>query len=91
MMLDVAEALGCTADELSKRITEQELTQWAARDKPLWPRRLEILLAQVAYVCAKVAGNKDAKLEDFDLFAHHEEVIVSDADATLAAMGLSRE
>jgi hypothetical protein len=91
MILDLAEALGCTGDELEKRITERELSEWAARDKPIWPRRLELLMAQVSFVLAKVNGNKDAQLEDFDLFRHREEVIVSDAESTLAAMGITRE
>lgn len=38
------------------------------RGRPLWPRRLEVLLAQVAAVVAKTAGNK-VELVDFDLYA----------------------
>jgi hypothetical protein len=68
VLLDLAEALGCTADELARRITERELGEWMVRGKPLWPRRLEIMLAQVAAVAAQTAGNK-VSLADFDLFA----------------------
>lgn len=53
---------------MSRRLTERELSEWGLRGKPLWPRRLELLLAQLTAVVAQVAGNK-VSLVDFDLFA----------------------
>lgn len=49
------------------QMPEAELGLWMRRGKPLWPRRLEILLAQVTSVLAQVNGNKVA-ISDFDLF-----------------------
>ena len=57
-----------TADELSRRVTERELSEWMVRGKPLWPRRLELLLAQLTAVLAKVNGTK-VEIGDFDLFS----------------------
>lgn len=37
------------------------------RGKQLWPRRLEVMLAQLTSVIAQVNGNKTS-LRDFDLF-----------------------
>jgi hypothetical protein len=67
-LLELAEAFAVPADELSRRITEREVAEWALRGKPLWPRRLELMLAQLTSVVAQVAGNK-VSLLDFDLFA----------------------
>lgn len=39
---------------------------------PLWPRRLELMLAQLALVVARHHGNKKVKFSDFDLFAERE-------------------
>ena len=49
------------------QMSEAELGLWMRRGKPLWPRRLEILLAQLTSVLAQVNGNKTSVV-DFDLF-----------------------
>lgn len=87
MLLDLAEAIGCTADSLERNITSAELTQWAVRGKPLWPRRLELMLAQLTLVLAKVHRNKHVELADFDLFAPQVDAPPMKAEEGAAAMG----
>jgi hypothetical protein len=55
-------------EDLDARVSELEVSQWMVRRKPLWPRRIEMLLAQIAWVLARANGAKRAQLRDFDLF-----------------------
>ena len=58
-----------TARQLDATMTTRELDEWAIRAtiKPLWPRRLEMLLAQVAWLISSSHGG-DAAFPTFDLF-----------------------
>lgn len=49
------------------QMPEAEFQLWHARGKPLWPRRLELMLAQLTSLLAQVNGNKHT-LQDMDLF-----------------------
>lgn len=73
---------------------EAEFRMWLARGKPLWPRRLELLLAQLTSVLAQVNGNKHTT-QDFDLFdprADQRATLneAAEAVASIAGTGLRR-
>lgn len=61
-----------TVWELQHKLPERELAEWMLRGKPLWTRRVEILLAQVAMFIARSTGNADFELADADLFRRRE-------------------
>lgn len=48
-------------------MSEYEFNLWWSRGKPLWPRRLELMLAQLTSMLAQVNGNRHT-LQDVDLF-----------------------
>lgn len=48
-------------------MTEYEFGLWQRRGKPLWPRRMELMLAQLTSMLAQVNGNNHT-LRDVDLF-----------------------
>lgn len=75
-------------------LTEAEFQLWQCRGKPLWPRRLELLLAQLASVLAQVNGNKHS-LQDMDLFDPRAEQRAAlgeaaEAMADIAVVGLRK-
>lgn len=78
--------MGCTADELSRRMTLREMTERAVVG-PVWTRRLEMLLAQVAMVIARCNGN-DVSLADMDLFAKPAEQPEMSSGDGAAALGV---
>lgn len=84
----MAEALGCTADELSQRITEREISERLALGKPLWPRRLELMLAQLTAVLTQVHGGQYT-MTDFDLFRAPERTAAPPLAANDGAEALS--
>lgn len=61
---------------------------WQSRGKPLWPRRLELMLAQLTAVLAQVNNNKHTA-QDFDLFDPRAEQRVRLDEAAEAIAGLS--
>lgn len=76
------------------QLTEAEFQLWFARGKPLWPRRLELMLAQLTSLVAQVHGNKHT-LQDMDLFDPRAEQNASldaaaESLADLAGAGLRK-
>lgn len=71
-------------------LSEAEFQLWQSRGKPLWPRRLELLLAQLTAVLAQVNGNKHT-LHDMDLFDPQAEqrAALSEAAEALADMAVA--
>lgn len=69
-MFDLAETLGMTVEQLQREMPERELDEWALRRKPLAPRRVERMLAQICAFIAWSTGNKDYAVADADLFSH---------------------
>lgn len=59
-----------TARQLDATMTTRELDEWAIRAtiKPLWPRRLELMLAQVCLWLARSSG-QDLQLSSLDFFS----------------------
>ena len=59
------------------------------RGKPLWPRRQEAYLAQIALFIARSTGNNDIDFQDVDLYRHRVpevEPTTDDAAFELGAM-----
>ncbi|HVJ19448.1 MAG TPA: hypothetical protein VM686_28710 [Polyangiaceae bacterium] len=75
-----------TVDQLHRTLPERELMEWRLRGKPLWTRRLEVLLAQVAMFIARSTGNSDFELEDADLFGRREPEVIPDAQTAAVAI-----
>ncbi len=73
-MFDLALECGVPAETLAKQMSERELRAWTRRAAThgLPTRRLEWLLAQVAFVIARVNGAKDVNIKDFMLKAANQ-------------------
>jgi hypothetical protein len=67
--MELALHFGMPADELSRRMTEAEFRKWQryASRKALPFPRLEVLLAQVAMMVARMGGAKNVTVKDFML------------------------
>lgn len=67
MLHDLSFAFGLPPRELSQRLTEREFTRLHidALQRPIGQRRIEILLAQLAYYLCAVNGAQDLSLSDF--------------------------
>ncbi len=66
--MDMALHLGMTAAGVSSSMTEGELRRWSeyASRRMLPMRRIEMYLAQIAYVVqTSLGGGKDVKLSDY--------------------------
>lgn len=53
-------------------LSEAEFEQWCLRGKPLWPRRMEILLLQLTAMVGWCNGNKDLRMGDLDPFKQQD-------------------
>ena len=53
-------------------MTEREFREWQIRGE-LWPRKMEVMFAQLTAVLAQVNSN-NRSLDDFDLFKHRPDV-----------------
>lgn len=73
--------MGVAAHELAHRLPERDywLYHQYALKRSLPSRRMELYLAQISLVLAKVNGNKDSVLSDF-LFDPVEEIVIDDPD-----------
>lgn len=90
--MQLALALGMSADRLEREMTHRELRQWVtfARNNVMPFRRLEIYMQQIALTVAQaVGGNADLTVDDFriDFGPEHEQD--PDLDASKAAFGFS--
>jgi hypothetical protein len=67
--MELALHFGMPADELSRRMTEAEFRKWQryASRKALPLTRLELLLAQVSMMVARMGGAKNVTVKDFML------------------------
>lgn len=87
--MDLALELGMTADGLSRTMTERELREYQgyASRRMLPSRRLELYLAQIAFVVVKAAGGaQNATLKDF-MFDRIEEDPDLDAEDVATFFG----
>jgi len=75
-----------TVEQLRRTLPERELIEWRLRGKPLWTRRIEVLVAQVAMFIARSTGNADFELADADLFGPREAVEIPDAQTAAVAI-----
>lgn len=69
--MDLALELGLTVAQLKRRMSEREFGRWGmyAAQKALPARRLEVAMANLAFVAVQlVNGKTTAKLADFLLF-----------------------
>lgn len=66
---------------------QQHFAAWAARG-PLWPRRLEWMLAQLTTVLAQVHGNKRV-MADFDPFSPTQQRNLETNEAAQAMSSIS--
>jgi len=87
-MYDLALEFGMPAETLARQMSERELQAWSRRAAThgLPHRRLEWLLAQVAFVIAKVNGAKDVTIKDF-MLRSVEHSDPSDLEAAKVAFG----
>ena len=60
--------MGTTVYWLERNLPDSELREWSQRRKPLWPRRLEIMMAQGAVFTARSYG-QNLELDKADLFS----------------------
>jgi hypothetical protein len=79
----LAESLGMPLASINA-LHERELALWMVRG-PLWPRRIELMLAQLTAVLAQVHGNRKG-LGDFDLFGTRPQATADTAGAGMAML-----
>lgn len=92
--MDLALQLGGTVSELRDRMPERELNQWAmyAKQRVMPLQRIELYLAQVAWVVACAMGGSDsARLSDFviDFGNESEPEHAPSLDEAAAAFGFN--
>ena len=76
--MDLALELGCSVAHLTRSMSEREFGQWQAyaAQKALPARRLEVAMANLAYVAVQLVAGKgaNAKLSDFLVFDRVKEI-----------------
>lgn len=92
--MQLALALGMTADRLEREMTHRELRQWVryAREHAMPFRRLEFYMAQIALWVSRVAtGNENGTVDDFmiDFGPVRNDDAPPDVDAAKAAFGFA--